>query len=49
MLERDHFQDVNVDVRKLLKWTFKKKDVRFCIGLSWLIQVSVNTLANWWL
>jgi len=47
MLERDHFQDVNVNVRKLSKLTFQRKCVRFCIVLSHLILVSANALAKW--
>jgi len=49
ILERDHFQNLNVDVSELLKWTFKRKYVRFFIGLSWLIHVSINALASLWL
>jgi hypothetical protein len=49
MLERDHLQGVNVDARKLLSWTFKKKYVKFCIVLSRLIQISANAPATLWL
>jgi hypothetical protein len=35
--ERDHLEDLDVDRRIILKWTFKKLKVRLWIGFIWLM------------
>jgi len=34
--ERDHWGDPGLDGRKILRWIFRKWDVRVWIGSSWL-------------
>jgi len=34
--ERDHLEDPGVDGRTILRWIFRKWDVRTWTGLSWL-------------
>jgi hypothetical protein len=34
--ERDHLEGANVDARKILRWIFRKWDVRRWTGPSWL-------------
>ena len=34
--ERDHWRDPDVDGRILLRWIFRKWDVRACSELNWL-------------
>jgi len=34
--ERDHLEDLGVDGRIKLRWTFRKWDVRVLTGLIWL-------------
>jgi hypothetical protein len=36
MRERDHLEDPDLDGRKILRWIFRKWDVRLWTGLSWL-------------
>jgi len=35
-MERDHLKDPDVDGRIILKWIFRKLDVRGWTGSSWL-------------
>jgi hypothetical protein len=35
MKERDHFGDLAVDRRIILKWSLKIKDVKICTRLIW--------------
>jgi len=34
--ERDHLEDSGIDRRIILRWIFRKWDVRVCTGLIWL-------------
>jgi hypothetical protein len=34
--ERDHLEDPGIDGRIVLRWTFRKWDVRVWTGLNWL-------------
>jgi hypothetical protein len=34
--ERDHFEDPGVDARIILRWIFRKWEVRVWTGWSWL-------------
>jgi hypothetical protein len=35
--ERDHLKDIDVDVRRILKWALNKSDVRLLTGFIWLL------------
>jgi hypothetical protein len=36
LTERDHLEEPGVDVRKILRWIFRKWDVGVWTGSSWL-------------
>jgi hypothetical protein len=43
--ERDHFEDVGLDRRTILKWIFKTWDGKAWTGLVWLrIETGVRLL-----